>query len=69
MIFNEDNGGNHVQNTYTNPTAITPAGHATVIVANTAQTNAATDAPSIDAYDGNSRDHVGPQHTPTSPPR
>ena len=49
MVFNENNGGLHVQNTYTNSTATTPAGHATVIVANTAQLGA------VDVYAGNSK--------------
>jgi hypothetical protein len=50
MVFNENNVGTHVLNTYTNSTATTPAGHATVIVTNTAQTNAAA----VDVYNGSS---------------
>ncbi len=49
MVFNENNSALHVQNTYTNSTATTPAGQATVIVANTAQLGA------VDVYAGNSK--------------
>ena len=54
LIFNEDNGANHVQNTFTNPTATTPAGQATVIVRNTALTAPAAPPtpPAVDAYAG-----------------
>ncbi len=51
MVFNENGVGQHVINTYTNSTATTPAGHATVIVTNTAQTNAAA----INVFNGSSQ--------------
>ncbi len=58
MVFNESNVGLgvHVLNTYTNSTATTPAGHATVIVTNTAITNAAAVC-----LRREQRDHVGPR--------
>jgi len=50
VIFNEDAGGVHVLNAFTNPTATTPAGDATVIVRNTALTPPTS---VVDVYNGN----------------
>ena len=51
VIFNENGDGDHVVNAFTNPTATTPAGDATVIVRNVAQPIAAA----VDAYAGNTQ--------------
>jgi Domain of unknown function (DUF4397) len=48
VVLNEDGGGNHVVNSFTNPTATTPAGDATVIVRNTAQPTATA----VDVWNG-----------------
>jgi hypothetical protein len=51
VVLNENGGGMHVVNGFTNPTATTPAGEATVIIRNTAQPTASA----VDAYAGNTQ--------------